>query len=80
MSLVKTRYRGKSGYTPYFELILGVYFALAVLYAFSNENYPTLPFLLLFVVGFVYTGFMSLFQSALHRFTKAKVTEKAPVM
>jgi cellulose synthase/poly-beta-1,6-N-acetylglucosamine synthase-like glycosyltransferase len=80
MSLVKTRYRGKSGYTPYFELILGVYFALAVLYAFSNENYPTLPFLLLFVVGFVYTGFMSLFQSTLHRFTKAKVTEKAPVM
>jgi multisubunit Na+/H+ antiporter MnhE subunit len=73
--LAKTKYRGKSGYTPYFELILGLYFALTVLYAFSNENYPTLPFLLLFVVGFIYTGLMSLFQSTLHRFSKAKTTD-----
>ena len=71
----KTQYRGKSGYTPYFELILGVYFALTVLYAFSNENYPTLPFLLLFVVGFLYTGLMSLFQSYFHRFLGSKVTD-----
>jgi cellulose synthase/poly-beta-1,6-N-acetylglucosamine synthase-like glycosyltransferase len=75
MNLAKTKYRGKSGYTPYFELILGLYFALTVLYAFSNENYPTLPFLLLFVVGFIYTGLMSLFQSKLHRFSKAKATD-----
>ena len=75
MNLAKTRYRGKSGYTAYLELILGLYFALTVLYAFSNENYPTLPFLLLFVVGFIYTGLMSLFQSTLHRFSKAKTTD-----
>jgi hypothetical protein len=75
VNLAKTKYRGKSGYTPYFELILGLYFALTVLYAFSNENYPTLPFLLLFVVGFIYTGLMSLFQSTLHRFSKAKTTD-----
>jgi len=75
MNLTKTKYRGKSGYTPYLELVLGVYFALTVLYAFSNENYPTLPFLLLFVVGFIYTGLMSLFQSKLHRFSKAKATD-----
>jgi hypothetical protein len=56
-------------------LVLGVYFAFTVLYAFSHENYPTLPFLLLFVVGFIYTGLMSLFQSKLHRFSKAKATD-----
>jgi cellulose synthase/poly-beta-1,6-N-acetylglucosamine synthase-like glycosyltransferase len=68
----KTAYRGKSGFTPYFELILGVYFAMTVLYAFSNENYATLPFLLLFVVGFVYTGVMSLFQIHLPKFFEAQ--------
>ena len=75
VNLARVKYRGKSGYTPYFELMLGLYFAFSVLYAFSNENYPTLPFLLLFVVGFVYTGLMSLFQSTIHRFLKAKVTD-----
>jgi cellulose synthase/poly-beta-1,6-N-acetylglucosamine synthase-like glycosyltransferase len=68
-----TYYRGRSGYTPYFELMLGVYFAITLLYAFSNENYATLPFLLLFVVGFVYTGLMSLFQSSLRRFQGPKI-------
>jgi hypothetical protein len=51
----KTKYRRKSGYTPYLELILGVYFAITVFYAFSNENYLTLPFLMLFV-GFLLHG------------------------
>ena len=69
----KTNYRGKSGYTPYLELVLGVYFALTVLYAFSNENYATLPFLMLFVVGFIYTGVMSLFQNNLSRFLGPKI-------
>ena len=44
-------------------MALGLYFALTVLYAFRNENYATTPFLLLFVWGYLYTGFMSLSQS-----------------
>jgi len=35
---------------------------LTVYYAVENENYITVPFLLLFVVGYWYTGFMSLLQ------------------
>jgi cellulose synthase/poly-beta-1,6-N-acetylglucosamine synthase-like glycosyltransferase len=66
-----TAYRGKSGFTPYLELILGAYFGFTVLYAFNNENYATLPFLFLFVVGFIYTGVMSLFQIYLPRFFEA---------
>jgi hypothetical protein len=68
----QTKYRRKSGYMPYLELVLGAYFAVTVLYAFYNENYATLPFLMLFVVGFIYTGVMSLFQSNLSRFLNSK--------
>ena len=57
------KYKNKSGWMPYCEVALGLYFALAVVYAFRNENYATTPFLLLFVWGYLYTGFMSLSQS-----------------
>jgi len=48
---------------PYAELVLGIYFSFTVLYAVLNENYATVPFLLLFVWGYLYTGFMSLGQT-----------------
>jgi len=57
------KYKNKSGWMPYFEIGLGLYFSLAILYAITNENYATVPFLLLFVWGYLYTGFMSLSQS-----------------
>jgi cellulose synthase/poly-beta-1,6-N-acetylglucosamine synthase-like glycosyltransferase len=57
------KYKNKAGWMPYFEVGLGLYFALAIVYAISNENYATVPFLLLFVWGYLYTGFMSLSQS-----------------
>src|ERR1700751_590023 len=57
------KYRNKSGWMPYFEVALGLYFALAVVYTIRNENYATVPFLLLFVWGYLYTGFMSLSQA-----------------
>jgi cellulose synthase/poly-beta-1,6-N-acetylglucosamine synthase-like glycosyltransferase len=57
------KYKNKSGWMPYFEIVLGLYFALAILYAIVNENYATVPFLFLFVWGYLYTGFMSLSQS-----------------
>jgi cellulose synthase/poly-beta-1,6-N-acetylglucosamine synthase-like glycosyltransferase len=57
------KYKNKSGWMPYFEIALGLYFALAIVYSISNENYATVPFLLLFVWGYLYTGFMSLSQS-----------------
>jgi cellulose synthase/poly-beta-1,6-N-acetylglucosamine synthase-like glycosyltransferase len=70
-----SRYRRKSGYTPYLELILGAYFVLTVLYAFFSENYATLPFLMLFVVGFIYTGVMSLCQNNFTRFLSSKIPD-----
>ena len=53
-------YRGRRGYLPYIELLLGVYFTGAVVYALAHQIYGSLPFLLLFQVGFLYTGATSL--------------------
>jgi cellulose synthase/poly-beta-1,6-N-acetylglucosamine synthase-like glycosyltransferase len=64
-SYAKKSYRNKAGWMPYAEICLGVYFALTVVYAVANENYATVPFLLLFVWGYLYTGFMSLGQTYL---------------
>jgi cellulose synthase/poly-beta-1,6-N-acetylglucosamine synthase-like glycosyltransferase len=64
-TFVKKSYCNRAGWMPYAEVALGFYFALTVLYAISNENYATVPFLLLFVWGYLYTGFMSLGQTYL---------------
>ena len=58
----KKTYRKRSGLYPYIEIALGLYFAAATLYAAQMENYATIPFLLLFVWGYLYTGVMSLGQ------------------
>ena len=47
---------------PLIEVALGIYFTATVLYALANGIYGSLPFLVLFQVGFLYTGLMSLFQ------------------
>jgi cellulose synthase/poly-beta-1,6-N-acetylglucosamine synthase-like glycosyltransferase len=62
-SFAAKKYKNKAGWMPYFEIALGLYFASTILYAMRNENYATVPFLLLFVWGYLYTGVMSLSQS-----------------
>ncbi len=56
------KYRKRLGLVPWIELAIGTYFALTVWYAMANENYITVPFLCLFVLGYWYTGLMSLLQ------------------
>jgi hypothetical protein len=63
----KKSYRKGAGFMPFAELLLGVYFAAAVAYAIQNENYATVPFFLLFVWGYLYTGLMSLVQTYAER-------------
>jgi len=64
----KKSYRNRAGWMPYLEVALGLYFGATVLYAIQNESYVTVPFLLLFVWGYLYTGFMSLGQVWFERF------------
>ncbi len=47
---------------PLIELALGLYFTATVFYALSNQIYGTIPFLVLFQVGFLYTGLLSIVQ------------------
>jgi hypothetical protein len=61
------KYRKRLGIVPWIELIIGSYFALTIWYAITNENFFTIPFLLLFVVGYWYTGLLSLLQGRFER-------------
>ena len=47
---------------PMIELALGLYFTATVFYALANGIYGTLPFLVLFQIGFLYTGLLSIIQ------------------
>jgi cellulose synthase/poly-beta-1,6-N-acetylglucosamine synthase-like glycosyltransferase len=59
---VGKRYHQTVGVQPMIELALGLYFTWTVFYALTNQIYPTLPFLMLFQIGFLYTGLLSIFQ------------------
>ena len=63
------KYRRRLGIVPWLELLVGSYFILMCVYAFTSENYWTIPFLLLFVLGYWYTGLMSLLQGRFDRLT-----------
>jgi len=59
---VGKRYRQSVAVQPLIEVGLGLYFTATVFYALANGIYGTLPFLVLFQVGFLYTGLVSLVQ------------------
>jgi cellulose synthase/poly-beta-1,6-N-acetylglucosamine synthase-like glycosyltransferase len=61
-SAAAKKYRKRLGIVPWIELVIGCYFAMTVVYAIQNENYITVPFLILFVFGYWCTGMMSLLQ------------------
>jgi hypothetical protein len=61
------KYRRRLGIIPWIELLIGCYFVLTVIYAITNDNYITVPFLLLFILGYWYTGLMSLLQGRFER-------------
>jgi cellulose synthase/poly-beta-1,6-N-acetylglucosamine synthase-like glycosyltransferase len=56
------KYRQSVAIQPLVELALGLYFTATVFYALANQIYGTLPFLVLFQVGFLYTGLVSVVQ------------------
>ena len=51
---VSKRYRQSVTIQPLIELALGFYFTATVFYALANGIYGTLPFLVLFQIGFLY--------------------------
>ncbi len=70
-------YRRRLGWVPWIELLIGTYFVLTVYYAVENENFVTVPFLVLFVIGYYYTGLMSLFQGIFSRLSLGSEPQQA---
>src|SRR5579872_6571566 len=62
MNLESKKYRGKSGWLPYVEIGIGSYFVGMVIYAVQTLNFLTIPFLMLFVGGYYWAGFGTLYQ------------------
>ena len=59
---MRKAYRGKRSWVPVIEVIFGLYFSGAIYYAWDEEIWTSLPYLLLFQVGFLYVGLTSLFE------------------
>jgi hypothetical protein len=55
-------YKRNAGWLPYCELTVGTFFLGTVLYGIDSRNLLTVPFLCIFVMGYYYTGFMTLLQ------------------
>lgn len=61
MRAERSEYRRKSGWLPYIELALGCYFVVMVAYCIDTYNFLALPFLLMFVGGYFWAGFTTLY-------------------
>jgi cellulose synthase/poly-beta-1,6-N-acetylglucosamine synthase-like glycosyltransferase len=57
------KYRATKTLIPFAEVLLAVYFAFATIVAMVAGHYVSMPFLILFFMGFAYVGVLSLHQS-----------------
>jgi cellulose synthase/poly-beta-1,6-N-acetylglucosamine synthase-like glycosyltransferase len=58
--LENIQYRSRSGWLPYAEVAVGTFFLAMVVFAIESFNYLAAPFLLLFVGGYYWAGFSTL--------------------
>jgi len=56
------KYKRRSGFLPYAEIAVGTYFLYMCWFAIETWNYLTVPFLILFVGGYYWAGFGTLYQ------------------
>ena len=56
------KYRRRSGWLPYAEIAVGTYFLAMVVFAVQTYNFLSIPFLALFVFGYYWAGFGTLYQ------------------
>jgi len=60
------KYLESKNLTSFLELLLAFYFCYTILFALKNGIFVSVPFLLVFLMGFLYVPLMSLFQSRLN--------------
>ncbi|HEY4393493.1 MAG TPA: hypothetical protein VGP64_05505, partial [Polyangia bacterium] len=59
------KYRAAKSLTPYIELLMAGYFVLALGVAIDHHHYISIPFLCLFLCGFGYVGWGSVWQGSM---------------
>ena len=62
VKITNDSYRRRSGWLPYAELGVGTFFVGMTLFAIESFNYLAIPFLLLFVGGYYWAGFTTLWE------------------
>src|SRR5579883_507964 len=62
VNLEVKKYRSRSGWLPYVEIAVGTYFVGMMVFAIETYNFFSLPFLALFVFGYYWAGFGTLYQ------------------
>ena len=73
------KYRKRLGIIPWIELAIGCWFLFMVYYAIISMNYITVPFMALFVLGYFYTGLMSLLQGRFDKNASSSPEHVKPV-
>ena len=59
------KYKGEINLLVLMELLLGIYFTFNIYFAFINKIYVSIPFLMMFQMGYFYVAFLSIFQVVL---------------
>jgi cellulose synthase/poly-beta-1,6-N-acetylglucosamine synthase-like glycosyltransferase len=62
VKLTEVAYKRKSGLLPFFEIAMGTGFAAMVYYSIETLNFLSIPFLMIFVSGYYWAGFSTLWQ------------------
>jgi len=75
-SVSRRRYKAATTFQPLVELLLAAYMTYGIAFVIEKGVYYSLPFLMLFQVGFAYVGGMSLLEGA--RESLAKMRIQAP--
>ncbi len=60
--LTKMKYRARKGLMPLIEILFATYFVATIYVAIIGKHYISLPFLVLFFLGYLYVGALSAFQ------------------
>jgi cellulose synthase/poly-beta-1,6-N-acetylglucosamine synthase-like glycosyltransferase len=77
MKLESKQYRRRSGWLPYVEILVGLYFVGMIVFAIESYNFLSIPFLLLFVCGYFWAGFITLYEEHQGRLRWLKQRELA---
>jgi len=68
------KYRGEINLLVFIELLLGIYFTFNIYFAFINKIYVSIPFLMMFQMGYFYVAFLSIYQVVLSGLASNRLT------